>query len=195
MSIQIFFGLLAIITAALIIIWVVFLIVHKKGTYNTIPRNILIVITLTYVLITSITVICYMTAKEHGLYSDQVSITALWDNAFDSMPDQSELVPDEPRSAVLIMYRFDCETCTKLDPKLKIWGDSLGEPYLFVSTRSEKGTKIADKYSIDEVPCLIVFNSQGVPKTFNVYDPATDELDSTKLQAAADYLNKEVFTR
>ena len=187
--------MMLIIASILILVWLIYIVIHKikqsknqNPIQNTTPRNVLIFITFLVIVIGSLTIFTINIAKDKGLYSDEVSITALFDNAFDAMYDQSDRLSENPKSTIVFLYRFDCETCTELDPELDAWANTLSLQHLFVSSRSEQGAKLVAKYSIDEIPCALIFDKKGIAKTFYVYDPATDSLNKKTLDEASKYV-------
>ena len=78
--------------------------------------------------------------------------------------DQSEELPDDLTGCIIIFVKFGCPDCENVHDKLvKCLEDNNVENVFFVSSRSEKGKELVEKYQIQAVPSGTYFKKQGEP--------------------------------
>ena len=100
-------------------------------------------------------------AKKHGLYQDTLS----WEKMLEyneSTPEESKLPEKESdlTTSIILFYRYSCPDCDAVYPKERIAASKIKNIY-WVSTRSEQGKKLLEKYPIKEVPAGVYITKNG----------------------------------
>lgn len=100
-------------------------------------------------------------AKKHGLYQD----TMTWEKILEyneSTPEESKLPEKESdlTTSIILFYRYSCPDCDAVYPKERIAASKIKNIY-WVSTRSEQGNKLLEKYPIKEVPAGVYITKNG----------------------------------
>ena len=127
------------------------------------------------------------TAISHGLTSDieKMSMADLKD-LINNSPKESKL-PDDIEGVIIIYYRFDCPDCRAIYNDLASAVANTDNVY-WISSRSETGKSLLDKYPVDEVPTGIYIrhDTYNGNVTFTKYELATtDENENTILDTSA----------
>lgn len=127
------------------------------------------------------------TAVEHGLTSDveKMSMNELKD-LINNSPKESKL-PDNIEGAIIIYYRFDCPDCSAIYNDLANAVANNSNIY-WISSRSEAGKSLLEKYPVDEVPTGIYIrhDTYNGNVTFTKYELfTTDENGNTILDTSA----------
>lgn len=130
------------------------------------------------------------TAISHGLTSDmeKMSMSELKD-LINNSPKESKL-PDNIEGAIIIYYRFDCPDCKAIYNDLSQAVADNSNIY-WISSRSETGKALLDKYPVDEVPTGIYIrhDTYNGNVTFTKYELATTDEDGNII------LNKSAIDR
>ena len=138
------------------------------------PRAIFMTCAVLFVTLVIITGV----AINHGLYSLQTpiidTIATLIQN--DTPVDESATTSADQVNVAYAFYRFGCPDCEATHDDLVRWADENDIDLTWISTRSEKGRKLFNAASIDQVPAIEVINRNGERLTRVVYsvDPSTN---------------------
>lgn len=139
--------------------------VHNMTAYcNQTHRNMTVAKKLTYqcfLVVTGIVALLFLIyplALTHGALAHgaenpgDMNITDI-NYALDHTPEEAKFIPDDLAGQIVIYYRFDCPTCLDIhDELMQAIGD---RPVYFVSTRSETGKAMLEKYPVGSVPAGI----------------------------------------
>ena len=131
--------------------------------------------------------IIFSNATKYGAYGDfykKNTLAEIQYNIRHGFLDQSDEVPDDPKGCVILFFKWNCEDCTNIHDDLlaKLKEYDLFKTY-FVSSRSEKGQELLEKYPMDSVPSGIYIyydSSKGIDYQGHVLNDGTS-LDAYNL--------------
>ena len=117
--------------------------------------------------------ICKHTALKYGAYGDfdrTESISSIHKRAQYGYIDQSEELPDDLSGYIIIFVKYGCPDCENVHDKLlACLKENNIDKVLFVSSRSEKGKALIDKYPIASVPSGVYFKLNQKEGELNRY--------------------------
>lgn len=124
-------------------------------------------------------------AYDHGMYDTSVPIMQMAYANEHSFPDQSDQWQGSSSMAgkVIIMYRYTCEDCEATSHAIEAALAADGIEHLWISSRSEKGFDIRNRYNVNEVPYYIAFSPNGSVLTKSAF--RTNEKDEPEMDKAA----------
>lgn len=99
-------------------------------------------------------------ALDRGLYSLHMPLGEVACDVPASPIDESNAVPDTGER-VLAFYRFDCPDCHATRRGIDAWASENGIDLYWVSTRSERGAELFDRYHLHRVPTLVAVDADG----------------------------------
>ena len=144
------------------------------------------IVTATFIMLSALTIFAivdtYTTAKKHAYMGDlNVTASSLW-RGINGSPIESEL-PENLSKAIVIYYRFGCPDCEATYPTLSKTLSAYTDVY-WVSSRSDQGVALKEKYPIEVVPTGIYIKDDGTYLTYILYQSTADGpvLDTTELQ-------------
>lgn len=124
----------------------------------------------TYIILTRFAIICFIfsivsivvysciftEAKKYGAYGNfykKNTLSEIRSNIDNGFIDQSKDVPKDPKGCVIIFFKWGCPDCANIHNELlkTLKKYDLFKTY-FVSSRSERGQELLNKYPMDEVP-------------------------------------------
>ena len=180
--------------AAIVVCFIIILVLHNLKRPLTKPvyiiRKILSFATFLMIITTitsSITVpfVDYQ-IKAYGAYTDESydytkeDITTLWYRMTHSLRDQSKELPEDKSGCIIILYRWGCDDCENAREQLyRIIQDNTG--VYAISTRSELGKSLVEKYSIIEVPAAIYIENDAKNKYTKKYLVQKNKFDETQI--------------
>lgn len=129
----------------------------------------------------------WQTAKSHGLYTNDITLTQLIDGLRNT--PKEDTLPDDIAGSIILYYRFGCPDCEAVYPDLKTVVENHPDNRIYwVSSKSEQGRTLLETYPVEEVPAGIYIrqDNYGGGLTYT-QKPLfkTDENGTTTLDAAA----------
>ena len=133
-------------------------------------------------------------AMQHGLWTLNIPADDfLWTIVRNETPiDQSEKLPDDLSGSVVALYRFACPDCEAVHDDLQTWADYNDVPLWWVSSRSDAGRKLLGSSTIDKVPAILAFNTDGERIDYVAYEVDKDGhaiLNKSALDHVLTFLN------
>lgn len=132
----------------------------------------------------------YTTALKHGHYKGiNVTTDKMW-YRIENSPVESKLPDDfydDPTGCLIIYYKFGCPDCEAMHQQLTDLTADMKNIY-WISTRSEQGQTLLEKYPVSEVPSAVYIKHDGTPLTYILYR----RIDNTTVpdeQAISDMLD------
>lgn len=177
-----------IITAVILSAITVIIAVKKKKTKL---RYAMTAVTLICAVISVINVILYQKAIEHGLYTNDISITKML-TGINNSPNEDSLPNDinDLKGCIIIYYRFGCKDCEGIYKELTQYISDNNMTVRFISTRSQQGQKLMKIYPIQEVPTGIYIH-----KNQTGYDEFTKKVLYTQTENGESKLLTEAIER
>lgn len=170
---QLLYAVIAVMAAAIVMLAAT-LILRKMG--KTVPKAVNVA---SYVIFgicatgtVAFAIVCGI-AKSHGMYTLDMAAERLLPAIQRSPTDQSEqyaksisykpgqLVNPDTKSGLVVMYRFSCPDCEYINADMQVKLKASNLPYWWVSSRSEVGRALCERYGIDQVPAIIAFDGNG----------------------------------
>ena len=147
----------------------------KNQKISTAARMITALFIIASILFIATTMLA-RTALAHGAYEfNDVTVAQTIEHVRKSPVDQSQDLPENPKNMVVYMYRYTCPDCEDVHDYMTSWLDKQPIPHLYVSSRSEKGSKLRDSAHVEEVPSMLYFDKDGKVTTLVVYKMDTNE--------------------
>lgn len=137
----------------------------------------------------------YAKAKTHGYFKDaNVTVAELW-KGIHGTPEQSDIPSDiETRTQCLILYfKFGCPDCAATHKDIEAAVGHLDDTY-WVSSRSDIGRKLLEKYPVPEVPSAVYIKKDGTYLTYILYK-STDNGPVVNDEALTELLNAINYDR
>lgn len=133
-------------------------------------------------------------AVAKGLYTtNNITIQKIIDNTElahteDKLPENY----DDLKGKLVMYYRFGCPDCNAIYPEWNEMTKNRKDVY-WVSTRSEQGKKLLEKYPIHEVPAGIYIKKDGSYVAYVLYSKTTGEITFLKddMQTLLDLANRQ----
>lgn len=132
-------------------------------------------------------------ALDRGLYSLYMPLGEVACDVPASPIDESDAVPDTGER-VLAFYRFDCPDCHATRDGINTWASENGIDLYWVSTRSERGAELFDRYRLHRVPTLVAVDADGevlARQAYVVDDDGAVHMDKTATSDILAFLQKE----
>ena len=132
-------------------------------------------------------------ALDRGLYSLHMPLGEVACDVPASPIDESDAVPDTGER-VLAFYRFDCPDCHATRDGIDAWASENGIDLYWVSTRSERGAEIFDRYRLHRVPTLVAVDADGealARQAYVVDDDGTVHVDEIATSDILAFLRRE----
>lgn len=190
--------------AAIVIFFIIILVLHNLKRPLTKPvyiiRKVLSFATFLMIIATitsSITVpfVDYQ-IKAYGAYTDESydytkeDITTLWYRMTHSLRDQSKELPEDKSGCIIILYRWGCDDCENAREQLyRIIQDNTG--VYAISTRSELGKSLVEKYGIIEVPAAVYIENDAKNKYTKKYLVQKNKFDETQINRLFELRDKK----
>lgn len=130
---------------------------HAIEVFHKLKSIMLAVFVICFV-ITIHTINLIQTGIQHGVFDEDTTISEIV-RRLPKTPKESEL-PDNPSDIFIIYFKFGCSDCEAVYPELSRQVRNQPDVY-FISTRSEQGKALQEKYPIDETPTLVYIYPDG----------------------------------
>lgn len=121
-------------------------------------------------------------ALDRGLYSLYMPLGEVVRDMPASPIDESDAVPDTGER-VLAFYRFDCPDCHATRRDIDAWASENSIDLYWVSTRSERGAELFDRYRLHRVPTIVAVNGDERALARQAY--VVDDDGTVRVDAAA----------
>lgn len=179
---------------AVIIFFIIILVLHNLKRPLTKPVYIIrkVLSFATFLLIIA-TIVSSITApfvdyqiQAYGAYTDESydytkeDIMTLWHHMTHSLRDQSKELPADKSGCIIILYRWGCDDCENAHKQLyQTIQDNTG--VYAISTRSELGKSLVEKYGIIEVPAAVYIENDAENKYTKKYLVQKNKFDETQI--------------
>ena len=130
---------------------------HAIEVFHKLKSIMLAVFVICFVL-TIHTMNLIQTGIQHGVFDESTTVSEIV-RRLPKTPKESKL-PDNPSNIFVIYFKFGCSDCEAVYPELSLQIQNRQDVY-FISTRSEQGLKLQEKYPIDETPTLVYIYPDG----------------------------------
>lgn len=121
----------------------------------------------------------------HGVYSPNTTLIEILEKLPKTFKE-SKLPEDNPGDKIIIYFRFGCHDCESIYQDLTLAMEDVPDVH-YISTRSDQGKRLMEKYPVDETPSLVYIYPDG--EKFAVYKLYVIGLDGNA------HLNQEFIDR
>lgn len=134
--------------------------------------------------------------QAYGAYTDESydytkeDIMTLWYRMTHSLRDQSKELPADKSGCIIILYRWGCDDCENAHKQLyQTIQDNTG--VYAISTRSELGKSLVEKYGIIEVPAAVYIENDAENKYTKKYLVQKNKFDKTQINRLFELRDKK----
>ena len=134
--------------------------------------------------------------QAYGAYTDESydytkeDIMTLWHRMTHSLRDQSKELPADKSGCIIILYRWGCDDCENAHKQLyQTIQDNTG--VYAISTRSELGKSLVEKYGIIEVPAAVYIENDAENKYTKKYLVQKNKFDKTQINRLFELRDKK----
>lgn len=106
--------------------------------------------------------LCFI-GKSHGMYEYNLSVPDLITGI--THTPKEDTAPNNFKNTCIIYYRFTCDDCEAIYNDLRT--TFLGYDNIYwISTRSDQGKKLTEKYPVTQVPSAVYIDNNGIGHTY-----------------------------